>query len=202
MPKKQNKNLCTVTYKVTKQTRFHIDNMAQTAGISGGRVLDKVFRSLTASMNMERRESLINWKSEAIDELKSYEARKAAIRNLKEKIEAVELDMKSLKAAKTEEASGRGSGDPQDTLLSKIVERDQLKDQLAATERKVAITERCLAALTAEQRMILERFYVSRRQGFVEDLAFELNIEKSMVYNKKNAALKQFTEHMYGMKVY
>lgn len=52
----QDKNLCTVKLKITKQTRHHLRRMAAMAGYGErdlGRVVDKMTRNNCASMELE-----------------------------------------------------------------------------------------------------------------------------------------------------
>lgn len=61
--KNYNKGLVTIKITVTKQTAWHIAQLAKTANCSEGRIIDKMVRSWISSMNgkgggsLDRRES-------------------------------------------------------------------------------------------------------------------------------------------------
>ena len=143
----------------------------------------------------------MDWKPAAIQRLKDYEARKKAIRILSEQLENLEMQFTSIRGARTDGDPVRG-GDGnrrEDMLLSNIVMRDELGANKKIAEREIAITEKGLAALSKEERRILEVFYVSRPYDHVSRLCEELSVEKSEVYRRKNAALDKFTIACYGV---
>ncbi len=55
-----------------------------------------------------------------------------------------------------------------------------------------------LEILGAEDRLVLERFYVHPERGSVERLCGELGLEKSAVYSRRDKALRRFTLALYG----
>lgn len=139
---------------------------------------------------------MINWKTQAADELCAFEARKKSLQNLQERIETLSIQIHSLSANQMGESVKGGSGE--DVLLSKLVELEELKKQHTITRKYVELTQRCLDALTEEERLILERFYICRSQGWAEELMEQLYIERTEVYRRKDNALRKFTKVMYG----
>lgn len=51
--KNYNKGLVTIKITVTKQTAWHIAQLAKTANCSEGRIIDKMVRSWVSSMNVK-----------------------------------------------------------------------------------------------------------------------------------------------------
>ena len=143
----------------------------------------------------------MDWKQAATQRLKDYNTRKEAVENLEDQINNLELQFSSIRSAKTDgEPMRGGSGNRrEDMLLSNIVLRDELSANKKIAEREIEITEKGLAALTAEERRILEVFYISRPYDHVTRLCQELRVEKSEVYRRKNAALDKFTIVCYGV---
>lgn len=143
----------------------------------------------------------MDWKPAAIQRLKDYEARKKALKLIAEQLETLEMQFTAIQGAKTdgEPVMGGDENRREDMLLSNIVLRDELATNEKIAAREIAITEKGLAALTAEERRILEVFYVCRPYNHISLLCEELNIEKSEVYRRKNTALDKFTIACYGV---
>ena len=143
----------------------------------------------------------MDWKPAAIQRLKDYEARKNAIQLIKEQLETLNMQFTSIRAAKTdgEPIKGGEGNRREDMLLSNIVLRDELKANYKIATREIEITEKGLAALTKEERRILELFYIARPYDHVSRLCEELSVEKSEVYRRKNTALDKFTIACYGV---
>ena len=143
----------------------------------------------------------MDWKSAAVQRLKDYEARKRSVRLLSEQLENLEAQFTAIRGAITDGEPVRG-GDGnrrEDMLLSNIVLRDELTENKRIAEREINITEKGLAALSDEERRILEVFYITRPYNHVLRLCEALNVEKSEVYRRKNAALDKFTIACYGV---
>lgn len=141
----------------------------------------------------------LNWKKEAIEKLKQYNARKQSITSIPIEIERLKSAMKSIRSATADgtAVSGGGSG-REDMMLSNIVHREELERSLEQAKKWVALVDAGLAVLSVEERMILDRFYIHPAIGNVDKLCGELGIEKSQVYARKDSALHRFTISLYG----
>lgn len=141
----------------------------------------------------------MNWKKEAIEKLKEYNARKQAITSIPMEIAQLESAVRGIRSASADGVaiSGGGSG-REDMLLSNICKREELKLSLAAAKVWVSQVEDAMAVLNQEERLILDKFYISPARGNVDRLCGELNVEKSQVYARKDAALRHFTISLYG----
>lgn len=142
----------------------------------------------------------MNWKREAIDKLKNYEAHKQALENIPREIKRLESAYTGLRSASTENApvSG-GGGTREDCVLSNIVLRDELKRRLKEARLWVSQVNKALAVLDDEERLVLDRFYIHRAKGAVEALCESLSLEKSAVYDRRDKALRHFTLALYGV---
>ena len=142
----------------------------------------------------------MNWKREAIDKLKNYEAHRQALENIPREIKRLESAYTGLRSASTENApvSG-GGGTREDCVLSNIVLRDELKRRLKEARLWVAQVDKALAVLDDEERLVLDRFYIHRAKGAVEALCESLGLEKSAVYDRRDKALRHFTLALYGV---
>jgi len=142
----------------------------------------------------------MNWKREAADKLKNYEAHKQALENIPREIKRLESAYTGLRSASTENApvSG-GGGTREDCVLSNIVLRDELKRRLKEARLWVSQVNKALAVLDDEERLVLDRFYIHRAKGAVEALCESLSLEKSAVYDRRDKALRHFTLALYGV---
>ena len=141
----------------------------------------------------------MDWKREAMEKLKRYNAMKQSLRSIPEEITRLELEMQSIRSATSDgtPVSGGGSG-RDDRYLSNIVHREELSRSLEQAKVWVRLVDTGLAILSQEERLVLDRFYINPAMGNVDRLCMELGIEKSQVYTRKNSALHHFTLSLYG----
>ena len=141
----------------------------------------------------------MNWKFEAIDKLRQYEAKKQSLNSIPEEIHRLESAMRSIRSATADGTPVQGGGSGrEDMMLSNIVYREELERALEQAKIWVALVDSGMDILSAEERLILDRFYVHPEKGNVDRLCGELCIEKSQVYAKKDSALRRFTICLYG----
>lgn len=142
----------------------------------------------------------MDWKREAADKLKCYEAKLTSFERSRAELLRLEDEMTRIRSATTDgtPVSG-GTNTREDAMVNNIVRREEL--QLAVKEAKawVKIVDSGLAVLDEEERHILDRFYIHRAKGNVERLCEELHLEKTRVYELKDKALRHFTLALYGV---
>lgn len=142
----------------------------------------------------------MNWKSEAIQKLKEYEARKAALLSLPEEIKRLESAAHSIRAASADSTPVSGGGSRrEDMLLSNIVLREELSRKIVQNKRWISAVDRSVSALSQEEYRVLELMYIHRIQNAVDSLCGELHIEKPTVYRRRDEALHKFTIAFYGI---
>jgi len=141
----------------------------------------------------------MNWKFEAIEKLKQYEAKKRSLQNIPEEIKRLESAMQSIRSATADgnPVQGGGSG-REDMYLSNIVQREELERSLEQAQKWVALADAGLEFLTEEERLILDRFYINPAKGNVERLCMELGCEQASVYRRREQAIRKFTLSLYG----
>lgn len=141
----------------------------------------------------------MNWKHEAIEKLRDYEAKKLALSTLPEEIRRLELDAQRIRSATGDGTPVKGGGSArEDMLLSNIVHREELEKSLEMARKWVALVDAGLEILSEEDRLVLLRFYMHPERGNVERLCGELGLEKSAVYDRREKALRRFTLALYG----
>lgn len=142
----------------------------------------------------------MNWQKEAINDLKAYEARKNSVVNMREKICELEGKAVRLKSVSNDVPVQGGASKNEDMLISNIVERDKLKENIRIAQQFIESVERGLAVLSADERKVLDGFYIAPVITYkVERLCDELHFEKSRIYQIKDTALRRFTIAMYGI---
>lgn len=142
----------------------------------------------------------MNWKYEAIDKLKGYEAHKAALISIPEEIQRLESAARSIRSATSDGTAVSGGGNKrEDMLLSNIVLREELERQLEQAKQWVSVVDRSLGVLDADERRVLDLMYIHRQPGSVERLCSEINIEQASVYRRRDVALYRFTIALYGI---
>ena len=142
----------------------------------------------------------MNWKREAIDKLKNYEARREALENIPKEIKRLESAYAGIRSATTDGTPVSGGGNTrEDSMLSNIVHRDELKRRLREARLWVAQVDKALAVLDDEERLVLDRFYIHQAKGNVGELCERLNVEQATVYRKRDSALRRFTIALYGV---
>lgn len=139
------------------------------------------------------------WRMEAMNELREHNARRQALKNIPSKIAELEAAMTAIRSGTSDgtPVSGGGSG-RENALLNNIVSRQLLQKSLQETAEAVKRVDGALAALTADDRRILECIFINPRKGAVSQLSSELNIEEKTVYNRRNDALYRFAKAMFG----
>lgn len=141
----------------------------------------------------------MNWKYEAIEKLKEYEARKRSLSTIPEEITRLEHDASKIRSATGDGSPVKGGGSTrEDMLLSNIVHREELENALEQAKKWVALVDAGLEILSVEERLVLGRFYVHPERGNVERLCTEMGCEKATVYRRRDVALRRFTLALYG----
>lgn len=141
----------------------------------------------------------MNWRPEAVEKLRQYEAKKNALKSIPEEIERLESAMTSIRSATSDGTPVSGGGSHrEEILLSNIVLRGELERTLEQSKKWVAMVEACLDILTREEKLILERFYIHPERGVADRVADELGVDIKTVYRRKDAALRHFTIGLYG----
>lgn len=134
-----------------------------------------------------------------MNELEMYEARKQSLINIPDQIKELEERLVSIRSAGADSVSVKGGvSGKDDAYLNNIVARDILSANLEEARRSVIRVGGALSILTAEEREILERFYMNPEKGVSFNMADELSIDRKTVYYRKENALKKFTIAMYN----
>lgn len=141
----------------------------------------------------------MNWKAEAIEKLRRYDAMRQAVANLPEEISRLELDATRIRSANLDATPVKGGGNKrEDALLSNMVHRQELQWALEQAGMWMKTADRAMGTLAPEERLVLTRLYIYPEQRGVDRLCGELGVEQSSVYRRRDTALRKFTLALYG----
>ena len=141
----------------------------------------------------------MNWKEEATEKLRKYDAMRLATENLPEELRRLEQDACAIRSARPDSISIRGGLIRDDRLLNNLVHREELNNALDQARCWVSVTNRALGALDPEEKLILHRLYIYPEKGSLEQLCKELGVESSSIYRRRDRALHHFTLAYYGI---
>lgn len=142
----------------------------------------------------------MDWKSEAVDKLKQYEAKRQALVSLPLEIAQVESTMTSIRSSRVDGVAVKGSGSSgrEDMLLSCIVHKDELRRNLDRTQMWVDNVNAALGVLDQDERKVLDRLYMTGERNAMGNLAEEFFVDVRTIHRWKVSALRKFTIALYG----
>lgn len=142
----------------------------------------------------------MDWRKEAINDLKHHAQRQAALGNLHDDIATLDAQLENVKSPRSDTTPVQGGGCPaEERVIALIDERDRKKQAYGITRRQVQKVDRALACLTDQQRDVLELFYIHKPHMHVEVLCKRYHFERSHVYELKDKSLRDFTIARYGI---
>ena len=140
----------------------------------------------------------MDWKGEAVEKLRQLGAMETALQTIPLEVQRLELDAQSIRGADSGKVVGKGGGRQEDALLSNLVHRQELGNRLQQASCWVDTVKKALSTLSEEQQLVLQRLYIAPQKGSIDRLCWELGVEQSSVYRRRDQALKQFTMALYG----
>ena len=141
----------------------------------------------------------MNWRGEAVEKLRKYDAMCRSLQNIPLEVKRLEVDARAIRGARTDGTPVKGGGSGrEDALINNIAHRQELTWALEQAKNWVDITRRGLETLTPEEKLVLQRFYLTPEQGSVQRLCMELGVEQSSIYRKRDKALRKFALALYG----
>ena len=141
----------------------------------------------------------MDWKAEAKEKLRRYNAMQNAIISIPQEIKRLEIEYQSIRSSRTDGTPVKGGGSGrEDALLNNLVNRQELEWSLEQAQKWKHVTDQALSILDDEDRLILRLLYISPSNGSMTTLCRELGCKKSSIYNKRDKALHTFTIALYG----
>ena len=145
-----------------------------------------------------KEEHFMDWKQEAIEKLRQYKVKQAALQEIPLDIQMLEAAVQSAHGARTDKIAVKNSGSGEDALINNIVRREELMLALEQTKHWVSRVERGLAALGEEEQLILNMLFIQPVKGNADRLCELLCVEQASVYRRRDKALLRFTKALYG----
>lgn len=131
----------------------------------------------------------MDWKKEAMEQLKTYPVRAQALANLQHQYMTARMVVEEMRA----------EGEKGSPYLNALAMREAVERNYNITKREVAAVRRGLSALTQEEQLILDGFYMNRTTDYLWDLMDKLSVERSRLYKMKDSALRKYTLAVYGV---
>lgn len=136
----------------------------------------------------------MNWKQEAVDKLRKFDAMRQAVRNIPTELERLGAEQWDLEEETIRSGACKNNAD----VLNNLTYRGELKRTLEQARLWIKSVSRALTVLSPQEKLVLTRLYIYPEKGAVQQLCQELEMEQSTVYRKRDAALEKFTLALYG----
>lgn len=141
----------------------------------------------------------MNWKSEAIEKLRRYDAMQKATENIPQEISRLEEESVALRSGlAVRPVNSQDVRHREEVLLDNLATRQQLQWSLEQARRWTALVRGALMDLEPEEQMVLKMLYILPGEAAVEQLKQKLGLEKSSIYRRRDTALRKFTLSLYG----
>lgn len=142
----------------------------------------------------------MNWKDEAMDKLRNYDALRQSLSIIPEELERLEQEASALRGVDFEKPTVKSSGSRRENaLINNLVQRRELAQNFQQAQRLVRNTDQALGALYPDEKLVLHRLYLYPEKGALDRLCGELGVEQSSIYRKRDKALHHFTMAYYGV---
>lgn len=141
----------------------------------------------------------VNWKQEATEKLRKYDAMRMAVQNIPQEIRRLQIAAGALKSMQADGAPGGGNlRGKEDQIINNLAHRQELAWNLEQAKCWLEVTDRAMHCLLPEEKQILHRLYVQPDKSAMEQLCRELGVEQSSVYRRRDRALERFAVALYG----
>jgi len=140
----------------------------------------------------------MNYRKQTIRELEEYNYLLSAVENCKNRIVELEEKMVRLRSVRTDEETVRSSRKEEDRLCMLLDEKQKEIWNYQSIHMKISRFDRAMRAISDEDRTVLQACFL-HQNNTPEDAAWELGVEKSSLYKKRNRALAHFTKALFGV---
>lgn len=141
----------------------------------------------------------MNWKNEAVEKLRRYDAMQRAAINIPQEISRLKEESGALRSGLAVRPAGNWDiRQREDILIDNLVTRQQLQWSLDQVQSWTQAVNRALSGLEPDERLILQQLYILPQDGALEKLMDRLGVEKSSIYRRRDKALQKFTLSLYG----
>ena len=142
----------------------------------------------------------MNLRAQVVERLCSYELMCVAVKNLQDQIRWLKVHQEGIHTVRTDRVVVKFQPDRADErLVENLEQRRKLEIALENTRRWLQITDRALQMLSNEERIILQKLYIRKTAGALNELCQQLEMEKSSIYRKRDKALEKLVLALYGV---
>ncbi len=138
----------------------------------------------------------MNWKEETIDKLRKYPAMVSATRSIPLELQGLEREARAVQSLQTTNKDRKNRQTLEERLMNIMVKRQELERQLDSAENWVTLMEEALKQMNEQEKKLLIMLYAKACSP--RYICTMLQIEKSSLYRRRDAALKKLTLAMYG----
>lgn len=136
----------------------------------------------------------------AIRSLRRLNYLRNAVDSMEDEIREMENAVYGIKASQTDKVivSGGACENGDDHILLLISEIDDLRQKYEISKAELKATEKALASLKDEERILLMARYVDNIRGFESFIMDKLSIERASVYRKLKRAIENYCVARFG----
>jgi DNA-directed RNA polymerase specialized sigma subunit len=141
----------------------------------------------------------MNYISEAIERLKHLKDLEIAKENLKDTILDLKLRCQGTEITLDGMPQGRSSVTYDDAIINNMFKLQESQKRLRETIKEIEKIHKELSRLDEKDRELLVQWFVEKKG--LQDLCKIYKCEKTTLYRKRDAALKQFAVQLFGIRV-
>lgn len=146
----------------------------------------------------------MDYLKEAEEELRAYKDFSNSLISLREEIEIIELEMKSVKTMNYDSIPGGNAVEDDERLVNLIYKKQIKEDAYKLTKAKIKHIQKIFKLLDSSgdnkniDVELLKQLYVEQRQ--IIDICNELEISERTFRRRKYIALRRFARQLFGIK--
>jgi len=141
----------------------------------------------------------MNYISEAIERLKHLKDLEIAKENLEDTILDLKLRCQGTAITLDGMPQGRSSVTYDDAIINNMFKLQESQKRLRETIKEIEKIHKELSRLDEKDRELLVQWFVEKKG--LQDLCKIYKCEKTTLYRKRDAALKQFAVQLFGIRV-
>lgn len=129
---------------------------------------------------------------QAVKELRRYNKLKIRVKSLQDRMEMIDSEMHGIKSSIGGDSVKSGSGD--NRLDSLIDQKQKVQEDISACMSQITITERAIDALSHDERICLQRFFLDgmRANDATSALCEQLSMDASSVWRLRRQSLEDY----------
>ena len=140
----------------------------------------------------------MNWKECAIQRLKQIPYMEQSLKSIPMELHRLELEASAIGGAGPIPSGPVSHRGRENRFLNNCMQRQELRWQLQDARLWLESTRQALENLTPNQQQLLQQLYIHPVKDAVEQLCWQLGLERSSIYRHRDKALEAFATSLYG----